>query len=216
MKITSFTIHVLVVLLSTAPIRIVDAWSFAVRPPNTPFSMMRPPMVVMTPPSSLLRQRQGRTNGNGGEKKEVSERERTPQTTTTGPRYKLIDDEEKFQVAVDVAGMKREDLRISIEGDEQTILKIEGRQEATDGEAYSYTSKFAQSFAVDPTVIDIDKISAKLVEGGQILIVSAPKDLKRIEHTVRVIPITEGGRPFSSSCAELEQVARDAGEPIEV
>merc|ERR1712176_1595073 len=49
------------------------------------------------------------------------------------------------------------------------------------------TSKFSQSFYLDPTV-DVDNFTATLKNG--VLVVSAPKDLSKLEENVRKIPIT--------------------------
>merc|ERR1712154_101929 len=50
------------------------------------------------------------------------------------------------------------------------------------------TSKFSQSFSLDPAV-DLENLSATLNDG--VLIVSAPKDMTRIEENVRKIPILQ-------------------------
>merc|ERR1712176_976384 len=49
------------------------------------------------------------------------------------------------------------------------------------------TSKFSQSFSLDPTV-DVDNFTATLKNG--VLVVSAPKDPAKLEENVRRIPIT--------------------------
>ena len=111
----------------------------------------------------------------------------TREITQTSPRYELTDNDEKFQVAVDVPGMTNKDLNIAIEEDGK-FLTIKGSHESAS-DNYRFTSKFSQCFSIDPSV-EIEKMTASLDNG--VLVVSAPKDLKRIEDRVRTIPIMEG------------------------
>lgn len=111
----------------------------------------------------------------------------TREITQTSPRYELTDNDEKFQVAVDVPGMTNKDISIAIEEDGK-LLTIKGSRESSS-ENYHFSSKFSQCFSIDPSV-EIDKLTASLDNG--VLVVSAPKDLKRIEQRVRTIPISEG------------------------
>merc|ERR1711959_281320 len=54
-------------------------------------------------------------------------------------------------------------------------------------ETSRYTSKFSKTFSLDKTV-DVDKFTASLNNG--VLVVSAPKDLAKLEENIRRIPIT--------------------------
>jgi HSP20 family protein len=101
------------------------------------------------------------------------------------PGYQVVDDENKFQVSVDVPGVKFEDLNINIEEDGKLLTLSGSREKTKDG--YSYSSKFYQSFYLDPS-IDTDKISANLQNG--VLTVTAPKDMKKVEDAIKKIPIT--------------------------
>merc|ERR1712125_29430 len=98
-------------------------------------------------------------------------------------RYELIDNNEKFELKVDVPGFKEEDIDIKLDDGK---LTIEGQRMATS-ETSEFTSKFSKTFSLDPTV-DVDQFSANLKNG--VLIVSAPKDLAKLEENVRRIPIT--------------------------
>lgn len=104
----------------------------------------------------------------------------------SSPRYEITDSEEKFEIAVDVPGVKASDINVSIENNGQ-ILTLSGQRESNKDNV-AYSSKFSQSFTLDPAV-DTDKFSANLKNG--VLIVSAPKDWKKIENAVKTIPITE-------------------------
>jgi HSP20 family protein len=106
--------------------------------------------------------------------------------TSSSPRYEITNTENEWQIAVDVPGMKPEDINVSIE--DGKYLSIEGASERK-GENYEFSSKFSQSFSIDPS-IDIEHFKANMNDG--VLVISAPKDLKRLEQeNVRAIPITE-------------------------
>merc|ERR1712078_543463 len=99
-------------------------------------------------------------------------------------RYELIDNNEKFELKVDVPGVTEDDLDIKIDDDGR--LTIEG-QRMVSSETSRYTSKFSKTFSLDKTV-DVDKFTAILNNG--VLVVSAPKDLAKLEENIRRIPIT--------------------------
>ena len=100
----------------------------------------------------------------------------------SSPRYEIIDNDQAFQVAIDVPGVKVSDINVKIEEDGQ-VLSITGVRKTS-----KFETKFSQSFSLDPQV-DIEKFSAVFENG--VLTVSAPKDFKKIEENVRNIPIIE-------------------------
>jgi HSP20 family protein len=104
----------------------------------------------------------------------------------SSPRYEITDNEEKFEIAIDVPGVKASDINVSIENDGQ-ILTLSGQRESNKNNV-AYSTKFSQSFTLDPAV-DADKFSANLKNG--VLIVSAPKDWKKVEDSIKTIPVTE-------------------------
>lgn len=106
------------------------------------------------------------------------------QQSWTSPRYEITDSDNKFQLAVDVPGVKIENIDVSLE---DGVLTVSGHREATDPN-YSFKSRFSQSFSLDPAV-DVDKFTADLKNG--VLTVAAPKDLKKIEANIRKIPIAQ-------------------------
>merc|ERR1711976_1128087 len=75
-------------------------------------------------------------------------------------------------------------------------LTVKGERIA-ESESSRFSSRFAQSFYLDPTV-DVDNFTATLKNG--VLVVSAPKDLGKLEENVRRIPIT----PLEDILAEPE------------
>lgn len=123
----------------------------------------------------------------------------------SSPRYEIVNDDEKFQLAIAVPGLKMEDLNVKVE---DNVLTVSGHTEMKKGSPeesaeadkdeskpkthyYSFTSSdFSQSFSLRDPAIDVDQLTAKLENG--VLLVSAPKDMKRLEENVRTIPIAAG------------------------
>merc|ERR1719222_581899 len=120
------------------------------------------------------------------------------QATFSSNRYELIDNDEKFQLTVDVPGIKEEDIDINL--DEGQLIVTGQRVAAT--ESSRSTSKFSQSFYLDPTV-DVDNFTATLKNG--VLVVSAPKETAKMEENVRRIPIT----PLEDIIAEADKDKED-------
>ena len=85
-------------------------------------------------------------------------------------------------------------------------LTVKGHREASNGSS-RYSSKFSQTFSLDPSV-DLDKFTASLKNG--VLVVSAPKDMKKLEASIRRIPITAG------SPAVEEAEAKEAKQGVEI
>mmetsp|Transcript_9307 Transcript_9307/g.16245 ORF Transcript_9307/g.16245 Transcript_9307/m.16245 type:complete len:217 (+) Transcript_9307:63-713(+) len=100
----------------------------------------------------------------------------------SSPRYELVDDDEKFQLSVDVPGVKEEDIDITLD---ENFLTVKGQRVASS-ESSRFSSKFSQTFSLDPTV-KVDEFSATLKNG--VLVVTAPKDMKKLEESVKRIPI---------------------------
>merc|ERR1719261_1147377 len=114
-------------------------------------------------------------------------------------RYHLIDNDEKFQLTVDVPGVNEEDIEIKLDDGQLTVAG----QRLAVSESSRFASKFSQSFYLDPTV-DVDNFTATLKNG--VLVVSAPKDLGKLEENVRRIPIT----PLEDILGEPEENMDDA------
>merc|ERR1711982_66903 len=97
-------------------------------------------------------------------------------------RYELVDNNEKFELTVDVPGVKEEDIDIKLE---ENLLTVQGQRTASS-DSSQITSKFSKTFSLDQTV-DVDKFTASLKNG--VLTVAAPKDLEKLEENVRRIPV---------------------------
>merc|ERR1719373_755635 len=113
-------------------------------------------------------------------------------------RYELIDNEEKFQLTVDVPGIKEEDIDIKLDDGQLTVKG----QRIAESDSSRFSSRFAQSFYLDPTV-DVDNFTATLKNG--VLVVSAPKEKAKMKENVRRIPIT----PLEDIVADADKDKED-------
>ena len=149
----------------------IQAWSCG-GGPSSFYSLSIPLILQQSPASRMMRRGEARMN------------RAFARSRWSSPRYEITDTDEKFELAVDVPGVPLENLDITLD---DGVLIVRGQRETSDSN-YSFTSKFSQSFALDPSV-DVEKFTANLKNG--VLIISAPKDLKRIEENIRRIPITK-------------------------
>jgi len=124
-------------------------------------------------------------------------------------RYQIFDTENEFKVALDVPGVLTEDIDVGIE-DDGKILAISGQREKMSASGDTYRVQFAQNFAIDDETIDVGKFSAHLKNG--VLVVTAPKDLQRIQESIRKIPVVAEeeedtkGEDTNDSTDELKQI----------
>jgi len=141
----------------------------------------------------------------------IAQRMFDKQVTLSSNRYELIDNDEKFQLTVDVPGIKEEDIDIKLDDGQLTVKG----QRVGESESSRFSSRFSQSFYLDPTV-DVDSFTATLKNG--VLVVSASKDLGKLEENVRRIPIT----PLEDILAEADQkeekveLENEEGEETEI
>jgi HSP20 family protein len=107
-------------------------------------------------------------------------------TGSSSPRYEIDDSETAFQIALDVPGVKPEDIDIQLE-DDGKVLTIKGQRQVGPPSA-SRQVKFSKSFSLDPTV-DGEKITASLNNG--VLLVSAPKEVVNPDEKIKKIPVMQ-------------------------
>jgi len=158
-----FIVPTILALASTTP-AMADAWSL-----GGPYFTKQ---VYLADPAAMMQRQRALAN-------------RFMDQTMASPRYELVDNEEKFQLSVDVPGVKMEDIDVSLE---DGYLTVSG-QRLTSNDNSRFTSKFSQTFSLDPAV-DVDQFTANLDNG--VLVVAAPKDMKRIEENIVRIPIAQG------------------------
>jgi HSP20 family protein len=124
------------------------------------------------------------------------------------PKYEIVDDDQEFKIALDIPGVAAKDVNITLDTDGK-FLTITGSRESK-GDGYMFSSRFSQSFSVDPTV-NLDKFSANLDNG--VLVIAAPKDVKRLKESVRKIPVE--GTKTSTEDATLKELEHE-GLEVEV
>lgn len=114
----------------------------------------------------------------------------------------MKDEKSKFAVALDLPGIAPENISVSYE-ESNKLLSISGHR-VFSNERGSYSEKFSQSFYLDPTV-DIENLRANLENG--VLVVTAPRDINRIEQSVRVIPVSTPakGTTYSSTNSAADE-----------
>ena len=103
-------------------------------------------------------------------------------TNTTLPAVNIRETNEHFEVEMAAPGMKKEDFRIELEGNELRIgSEKRTEDEMKEGERYtrrefSYQS-FQRSFTLPKNVVDVDQIHAKYENGVLYLLI--PKKKKK-------------------------------------
>ena len=113
------------------------------------------------------------------------------------PRYNLTNNDEGFELCVDVQGFNKENVNVNVKDGHLTIHG----EIKKDEDSRHFSSTFSQSFSLDPA-IEVDKISATLKD--HVLVVKAPKKVKKLEEAkVHKIPIQEKVDDLSEK-AEVE------------
>ena len=107
------------------------------------------------------------------------------QTTTTAPAVNVKEDNKQYVMEVAVPGLKKEQVKMSIDKDGYLTLSIENKNEQKDENKkehylrreFSYTS-YRQCYAL-PDNVNADKIEANVADG--VLKVVLPKVEKKEE-----------------------------------
>lgn len=124
-------------------------------------------------------------------------RQQRRQKYSSSPRYDISEDDEKMELSFDLPGVSAENVSLEIQ-EEGKVLKMSGSREyKQNGETIK--SEFGQMFAIDPTSLNIEHISANLSAG--VLTLSAPK-LKQ------AVPTKKGAFPikFKKNSVQSEEV----------
>ena len=92
-------------------------------------------------------------------------------------RADVIENDKAYTVHAELPGVKKEDIQISIDGDQVSIsAQVKRENEVKDGErllrSERYTGKFYRAFALG-TAIDEDAVNARYVDG--VLELTLPK-----------------------------------------
>lgn len=102
-----------------------------------------------------------------------------PRVNTTAPAVNVKTDAQGYTMEIAVAGLKKDDCKVSLDEDGNLEVKLEGKHETTDDNKhehylrreFSYGS-YQQSYSL-PNDVDKDNISAKVEDG--ILTIRLPK-----------------------------------------
>jgi HSP20 family molecular chaperone IbpA len=119
----------------------------------------------------------------------------------SSPGYEITESDSKYQVAIDVPGIKGSDLTVKVEmHDSQPVLHVSGtrkvqgssnndkNEENEDTSSFVSETTFEKHFLIGSNV-DVEKMQANLSHG--VLVLSAPKK-EKAENPVITIPISAG------------------------
>lgn len=111
----------------------------------------------------------------------------------SSPFYEVTENDTQYQIAMDVPGVPRENINISLEHDGRVLKVSGGRKVRKKGEngsnAYFSETKFEKQFTLGSN-IDASKLAANLQDG--VLVLTAPKKETR---KVTRIAISDGPPP---------------------
>jgi HSP20 family protein len=102
------------------------------------------------------------------------------------PGYEINEVGGKYQIAVDVPGVKAGDMTVSLENEGRVLHIKGGRKTVKEGETTEM--KFEKRFTIGNNV-DVDKLTANLSDGVLTLTAPVKEEQKKPVHT---IAITEG------------------------
>ncbi|KAL6725270.1 hypothetical protein Aduo_007334 [Ancylostoma duodenale] len=101
---------------------------------------------------------------------------------------KIVDDENKLAISLNVKNFKPEELKVDLDG---RVLRIEGKQEVQEKDGYSMRT-FVREWAL-PENVDVEKIKSSMTEDGH-LSIEAPK-MTKPSITSKSIPIEKTVAP---------------------
>ena len=107
----------------------------------------------------------------------------------SSPRYEVTDNSKQFRLAVDVPGVKAEDIKVDLEHDGR-VLHMAGQRKVENENSYE-EYKFDKRFTLGKD-LDTTELTAHLSDG--VLVLTAPKKEKE-EPKAASVPITIGEAP---------------------
>jgi HSP20 family protein len=107
----------------------------------------------------------------------------------SSPRYEVTENDKQFRLAIDVPGVKPDDMKIELEHEGGVLHITGGRKVKTDKSAEEY--KFEKRFTLGRD-LDTSKITAHLADG--VLVLTAPKK-EKVPPAKQEIAITQGEAP---------------------
>lgn len=116
-----------------------------------------------------------------------------PSFADIGPR--IIADDKKFQVIVNVKDYKKEDLKVKIKKD---LIFIQGTHEAKQDDRDIYASQFFHTYSL-PANSSASDVTAELSSDGFLVLnapIDGPVDRAKDQEVDREVPIVETNTPF--------------------
>ena len=107
----------------------------------------------------------------------------------SSPRYEVTENEKRFRLAVDLPGVKPDNMKVELENDGSVLHMSGGREVKTDKTYEEY--KFDKRFTLGRD-LDTSKITAHLADG--VLVLTAPKK-EKLPPTKQEIPVVQGESP---------------------
>ena len=105
------------------------------------------------------------------------------------PGYQINEDDKEYSIAIDVPGVKADEMKMQLE-ENNRVLHLSGGRTFRDGNTFTET-KFDKRFTIG-TDVDLEKMKADLSEG--VLTVTAPKKEPAKVAESKIIPITDSSK----------------------
>ncbi|KAK6045499.1 Hsp20/alpha crystallin family protein [Cooperia oncophora] len=113
-----------------------------------------------------------------------------------GQLDKVVDDDSKLAISLNVEGFKPDDLNMTLE---DRVLTVEGKQEVKEEHGYALRS-FVRQWTL-PKDVNVDELKSSMTEQGH-LSIEAPKVKRQPAVTTKTIPIHKAVKDHK---AEKEQ-----------
>eukprot|EP00580_Thalassiosira_gravida_P000537 CAMPEP_0201609010 /NCGR_PEP_ID=MMETSP0492-20130828/10503_1 /ASSEMBLY_ACC=CAM_ASM_000837 /TAXON_ID=420259 /ORGANISM="Thalassiosira gravida, Strain GMp14c1" /LENGTH=165 /DNA_ID=CAMNT_0048074159 /DNA_START=62 /DNA_END=559 /DNA_ORIENTATION=+ len=107
----------------------------------------------------------------------------------SSPHYEVTENEKQFRLAMDVPGVKPENMKIELENDGR-VLHVSGGMKSTTDTSYE-EFKFDKRFTLGKN-LDTEKVTAHLTDG--VLVMTAPK-VEKLPPAKKEIAIVHGEAP---------------------
>lgn len=114
-----------------------------------------------------------------------------PKTNATAPAINVLENETEYTVELAAPGLRKEDFDISINNDDDLVIKMEKKNEVKDEKAHYLRREFAYSkyeqTLILPDDVDKDKVGARMSDG--VLNITLPKLNKSVQKVARQIEV---------------------------
>lgn len=113
----------------------------------------------------------------------------------------VINNDKEFRIALDVPGVKQQDLEVTVA---DGVIRILGTRHklSSDGQTRKKI-RFDRAFNVDPETVDLSKMTANLADG--VLVVMAPKKPKQEPRKIMIQSLFATGTPHVESKEDKEE-----------